>query len=102
MHADGCHTRGLPEEFATREDGTIGAGEPVPPPVRIKLARHADADATALACAHPAGHRALDGDLDANVALRANIGNAFHHGFGAAGVEDEFAVLDTRFAIVEP
>src|SRR4051812_31299612 len=84
----------LPEQLIAREDRAIGAGEFVAPAGGIDVSWHFGADAAALACAHAAGHRALDGDLDRDVALVSDFGDALHHGLGAAGVDEELRIAD--------
>jgi hypothetical protein len=93
VHADGGHEFVLPQEIGCGKYGAIGAGEAVGPIV----AGHRGFggvgffyfDAAALAGSHAAGHGALDGDLAVEMVRGGDLGDALHHGFGAAGVEGE-------------
>lgn len=95
------YLKGLPEQIGGMKDGPIGAGEAEAPIVAGERGHGGvglfDSDDAGLAGAHAAGHGAFDGDLAGEVSGDGDGGDAFHHGFRAAGVEGG---LSMRFVVL--
>lgn len=88
----------LPDDIGGWEDGAVGACEAVSPRcsiVEVSVCdfagfEAADFDDAGLASSHAASHGLFDAGLHLNVELCCDFADGFHHGFGAAGVDDGF------------